>query len=167
MTSAAGVTRAGAETGAGGAITEARGAGNDGGVCTGSAAEVSDAGLAASALRRSPRATRNVPFDCSTLMGLVRTRFAPKRKALATPACPSTTATDSAVLFKLELRALLNSNVAFCSFSQSTTTASKRCPISVLTAANGSDEGSTRNSRSVNTWVRTRAVFSSGQKSRA
>ena len=54
------------------------------------------AGFAASFFRRSPRATRSVPFACSTLMGFVRTRFAPIRKALATPACPSTTATASA-----------------------------------------------------------------------
>ena len=50
-------------------------------------------GFAASPLRNSPLATRSVPFACSTLIGLVRTRFAPMRKALATPACPSTTAT--------------------------------------------------------------------------
>ncbi len=54
------------------------------------------AGFAASFLRSSPRATRNVPFACSTLIGLVRTRLAPMRKALATPACPSTTATAKA-----------------------------------------------------------------------
>jgi len=53
------------------------------------------AGLLASVLRSRPRATRNVPLDCSTLMGLVRTRLAPIRNALATPACPSTTATAS------------------------------------------------------------------------
>jgi len=44
------------------------------------------AGLAGSALRSSPRATRSVPLDCSMLMGLVRTRLAPMRNALATPA---------------------------------------------------------------------------------
>src|SRR6266496_1823920 len=49
----------------------------------------------ASFLRSSPRATRRVPFDCSMLMGLVNTRFAPIRNAFATPACPSTTATES------------------------------------------------------------------------
>ena len=49
----------------------------------------------ASFLRNKPRATRKVPLDCSMLIGLVRTRFAPIRKALATPACPSTTATES------------------------------------------------------------------------
>src|SRR5215469_418 len=43
-------------------------------------------GLPGSLLRSNPRATRNVPFACSILMGLVRTRFAPIRKALATPA---------------------------------------------------------------------------------
>jgi len=53
-------------------------------------------GFADSFLRNSPRATRNVPFACSTLMGLVRTRFAPIRNAFATPACPSTTATARA-----------------------------------------------------------------------
>src|SRR5258705_7693282 len=46
-------------------------------------------------LRKRPRATRSVPFACSTLMGFVSTRLAPIRNALATPACPSTTATAS------------------------------------------------------------------------
>ncbi len=54
------------------------------------------AGFAPSLLRNNPRATRNVPFACSTLLGLVRTRLAPIRNAFATPACPSTTATASA-----------------------------------------------------------------------
>src|SRR6266567_183986 len=49
----------------------------------------------ASFFRSSPRPTRNVLFDCSILIGLVSTRFAPMRNALATPACPSTTATES------------------------------------------------------------------------
>src|SRR5512133_2262232 len=44
------------------------------------------AALAGSPFLTSPRATRKVPFDCSMLMGLVRTRFAPIRNALATPA---------------------------------------------------------------------------------
>ena len=61
----------------------------------GCAAGVALAGFAASVFRSRPRATRNVPLDCSTLMGLVRTRLAPIRNALATPACPSTTATAS------------------------------------------------------------------------
>jgi hypothetical protein len=33
--------------------------------------------FAASVFRRSPRATRIVPLDCSTLIGLVKTRLAP------------------------------------------------------------------------------------------
>ena len=37
-------------------------------------------------LRNNPRATRSVPLDCSRLMGLVKTRLAPMRNALATPA---------------------------------------------------------------------------------
>ncbi len=118
-------------------------------------------------LRNNPRATRRVPFACSTLMGLVRTRFAPIRKAFATPACPSTTATAREAWFELELRALLNSSVAFCSLSQSTTTASKCCAINFLTAANGSAQGSTLKSRSFRTCVILRAVFSSGQNSNA
>jgi hypothetical protein len=48
--------------------------------------EVALPGLPGSLLRSSPRATRKVPFACSMLMGLVRTRFAPMRNALATPA---------------------------------------------------------------------------------
>ena len=47
----------------------------------------------ASPFRKRPLATRNVPLDCSMLIGLVSTRFAPMRNALATPICPSTTAT--------------------------------------------------------------------------
>jgi len=43
-------------------------------------------GFAGSLLRNNPRATRNVPLVCSMFMGLVRTRFAPMRNALATPA---------------------------------------------------------------------------------
>ena len=43
----------------------------------------------------NPRATRKVPLDCSTLIGFVKTRLAPRRNAFATPLCPSTTATDS------------------------------------------------------------------------
>ncbi len=43
-------------------------------------------GFVGSLLRNRPSATRNVPFACSMFMGLVRTRFAPIRKALATPA---------------------------------------------------------------------------------
>src|ERR1700674_4350273 len=54
------------------------------------------AGFAASFLRSNPRATRNVALACSTLIVLVKTRLAPIRKAFATPACPSTTATASA-----------------------------------------------------------------------
>lgn len=42
--------------------------------------------FAPSFLRSNPRATRRVPFACSTLMGLVKTRFAPMRNAFATPA---------------------------------------------------------------------------------
>ncbi len=118
-------------------------------------------------LRSNPRATRNVPFACSTLMGFVRTRLAPMRNAFATPACPSTTATASDDWFELELRALLNKRVAFCSLSQSTTTASKCCAINFFTAANGSVQGSTVKSRSFRTCVTLRAVFSSGQNSNA
>lgn len=44
------------------------------------------AGFPVSPLRSNPRATRSVPFACSTLIGLVSTRFAPMRNALATPA---------------------------------------------------------------------------------
>ncbi len=43
-------------------------------------------GFPVSPFLSSPRATRSVPFACSTLMGLVRTRLAPMRKAFATPA---------------------------------------------------------------------------------
>jgi len=118
-------------------------------------------------LRNSPRATRNVPFACSTLMGLVRTRLAPMRKAFATPACPSTTATARADWLFAVLRALLNSNVAFCSLSQSTTTASKCSPINFLTAAKGSVQGITVKSNSPRTCVTVRAVFSSGQNKSA
>src|ERR1700688_834603 len=124
--------------------------------------EVAGAGFVPSLLRNSPRATRKVPFACSTLMGLVRTKFAPIRKAFATPACPSTTATASADWLCAVLRALLNNNVAFCSLSQSTTTASKCSAISFLTAANGSVQGVTLKSSSLSTWVTGRAVFSSG-----
>ncbi len=125
------------------------------------------AGFVPSFLRNKPRATRNVPFACSTLIGLVSTRFAPMRKALATPACPSTTATASAPWLLGALRALLNSNVAFCSLSQSTTTASKRSLMNFFTAAKGSVQGVTLKSRSPRTWVTVRAVFSSGQNRRA
>ena len=38
-----------------------------------------------SVLRSKPRATRRVPFACSTLIGLVNTKLAPRRNALATP----------------------------------------------------------------------------------
>ena len=120
--------------------------------------------FAPSFLRSSPRATRNVPFACSTLMGLVRTRFAPIRKAFATPACPSTTATASADWLFGELRALLKSSVAFCSLSQSTTTASKCSLVNFFTAAKGSVQGITSKSNSLRTCVTVRAVFSSGQK---
>jgi len=131
------------------------------------AAVAAGADFAVSFLRSSPRATRNVPFACSTLIGLVRTKFAPIRKAFATPACPSTTATASDELLLGELRALLNSNVAFCSLSQSTTTASKCSPINFFTAAKGSVQGTTVKSNSLRTCVTVRAVFSSGQKRRA
>src|SRR5579862_6352792 len=87
------------------------------------------AGFAPSFFRNNPRATLKVPFACSTLIGFVSTRFAPIRKAFATPACPSTTATARDDWLLAALRALLNSSVAFCSLSQSTTTASKRSPI--------------------------------------
>ena len=122
------------------------------------------AGFAASFFRNNPRATLNVPFACSTLMGLVRTRFAPIRKAFATPACPSTTATAKDDWLFGELRALLNNSVAFCSLSQSTTTASKCSAISFFTAANGSVQEATSKSNSLRTCVTVRAVFSSGQK---
>jgi hypothetical protein len=130
----------------------------------GVAVAAAPAGLALSFFRNSPRATRSVPFACSTLMGLVRTRFAPIRKAFATPACPSTTATAKADWLFGELRALLNSNVAFCSLSQSTTTASKCSLINFFTAANGSVQGTTSKSNSLRTCITVRAVFSSGQK---
>src|SRR5215472_5071520 len=54
-----------------------------------------EGGTLPSFFRNSPRATRSVLFDCSILIGLVKTRLAPMRNALATPVCPSTTATDS------------------------------------------------------------------------
>ena len=143
----------------GGAIT---------GEFTGGRTGVSEAGFVpTSPLRNKPRATRRVPLDCSTLIGLVRTRLAPIRKALATPAWPSTTATESEDWLIPEFRALLNNSVAFCSLSQSTTTASKCCAMSFFTAANGSLQGSTVKSSSVKTWVTTRAVFSSGQNNNA
>src|SRR5713226_5102224 len=65
--------------------------------CAGCCADVETvpADLAASAFRSKPRATRSVPLHCSTLIGLVRTRLAPRRNALATPAWPSTAATVS------------------------------------------------------------------------
>jgi len=115
-------------------------------------------------LRSSPRATRSVPLACSTLIGLVRTRFAPMRKAFATPAWPSTTATARADWLFGALRALLKSRVAFCSLSQSTTMASKCSAIIFLTVANGSVHGVTAKSNSLRTCVTVRAVFSSGQK---
>src|ERR1700722_2632673 len=133
----------------------------------GGGAVVVAAGLLPSFLRRRPRATRSVPFACSTLMGLVRTRFAPIRNAFATPACPSTTATARADWLFGELRELLNSTVAFCSLSQSTTTASKCSPINFFTAAKGSEQETTSKSNSLRTCVTVRAVFSSGQKSSA
>ena len=132
--------------------------------CTGGPAVAAGEDLADSEpLRNNPRATRSVPLACSTLIGLVNTRLAPIRKALATPACPSTTATASDAWLELEFRALLKTRVAFCSFSQSTTMASKCCAISFLTAANGSVAVSMLNSRSLRTCVTTRAIFSSGQ----
>src|SRR5580704_9356915 len=54
----------------------------------GCAAGVALAGFAVSVFRSRPRATRNVPLDCSTLMGLVRNRLAPIRNALATQLVP-------------------------------------------------------------------------------
>ena len=57
------------------------------------AKDVLGAAFPVSAFLSSPRATRSVPLDCSTLTGFVNTRLAPILKALATPACPSTTAT--------------------------------------------------------------------------
>jgi hypothetical protein len=140
------------------------GFGDDGAGLVGLEVEVDAAGFAPSFLRNKPRATRKVPFACSTLIGLVRTRFAPIRKAFATPACPSTTATARADWLFGELRALLKSNVAFCSLSQSTTTASKCSPINFFTAAKGSVQGTTSKSNSLRTCVTVRAVFSSGQK---
>ena len=119
--------------------------------------------FAASPLRNNPRATRSVPFACSTLIGLVRTRFAPIRKAFATPTCPSTTATANDAWLFGALRALLNNKVAFCSLSQSTTTASKDSAINFLTAAKGSVQAITAKSNSLRTCVTVRAVFSSGQ----
>src|SRR6266849_2373123 len=129
--------------------------------------EAAPAGLAAAAFLSKPRATRSVPLDCSTLIGLVRTRLAPIRNALATPVWPSTTATVSELWFSPELRALLNSKLPFCSLSQSTTRASKCCAISFLTAANGSVHSSVPNSDSLKTCATTRAVFSSGQNNSA
>ena len=146
----------GGETGFGGADTDFA-----------AAADAGVAGFPASFLRKSPRATRSVPFACSTLIGLVRTRFAPIRNAFATPACPSTTATARDDWLAGVFRALLNNNVAFCSLSQSTTTASKCSPINFLTAPNGSVQGLTVKSNSLRTCVTARAVFSSGQNKSA
>src|SRR5271156_774886 len=86
--------------GAGFACTGADAAGFTTGIAAG------PAGFVPSFLRNSPRATRSVPFACSTLIGLVRTRFAPIRKAFATPACPSTTATARDDWLLAALRAL-------------------------------------------------------------
>ena len=63
-------------------------AGGAAGRCVGGVGVVATgaAGFAASPFLSSPRATRRVPLACSTLMGLVRTRLAPIRKAFATPA---------------------------------------------------------------------------------
>ena len=144
------------------AVASGTGAGFCGAIVAPAAAD-----FASSFFFNRPRATRRVPLACSIFTGLVKTRFAPSRNALATPACPSTTATASAVWLLADPRALLNSSAAFCSLSQSTTTASKRSAISRLTAANGSAQGTTANSNSLNTWVTVEAIFSSGQKRRA
>ncbi len=64
----------------------AAGTGCDGQLCTVGAASIGGVGFRVSPLFFSrPRATLSVPFACSTLIGLVRTRFAPIRNALATP----------------------------------------------------------------------------------
>ena|ERR1700722_5336966 len=62
-----------------GAGVAGRGVGGVGVVAIGAA------GFPASPFLSNPRATRRVPLACSTLMGLVRTRLAPMRKAFATP----------------------------------------------------------------------------------
>src|SRR5215468_4659661 len=92
-----GVAAAGVATGADGVGTGAVGAGAAAAGIAKLPVAVALPAFPGSLLRSSPRATRKVPFACSMLMGLVRTRFAPIRNALATPACPSTTATASEV----------------------------------------------------------------------
>jgi hypothetical protein len=76
-------------TGAAGFTTEiglsGAGFGGTGVVATGGT-DAAAGVLPGSLLRSRPRATRSVPLACSILMGLVRTRFAPMRNALATPA---------------------------------------------------------------------------------
>jgi hypothetical protein len=83
-TAAVGVALAGL-AGAADAVAAGLGAAGFAAVAAGAVATETP-GFAGSPLRNSPRATRNVPFDCSMLMGLVRTRLAPMRNALATPA---------------------------------------------------------------------------------
>jgi hypothetical protein len=130
------------------------------------------AGAAAAAagpafLRKSPRATRNVPRACSIAIGFVSTRFAPIRKAAATPACPSTNATISEAALDTEFRAVFSRRLAFSSLWQSTTTASNAWVVNFLTAAKVSEHGSTWKSSSFRTCVMVRAFFSSWQNKRA
>ena len=95
-----------------------------------------------------PIPVRKVFLTCSRATGLVSTRLAPNRKALGTPALPSTMAIAMEALFRLEARALLKTWVAFCTLSQSTISRSKRCVASLFSENAGSLECSKLTSNS-------------------
>src|SRR4029077_3086395 len=124
---------------------------------TGAAATGGTAGTGAltsgTSLRVMPMPVRRVLRACSRDTGLVRTRLAPKRNALGTPALPSTMAMAMEVLFKFEARALLKTWVAFCALSQSTRSRSKRWVDRRLRAKGGSLECSKLTSNSSSIWV--------------
>ena len=99
-----------------------------------------------------PMPVRSVLRACSSDTGLVSTRLAPNRKALGTPALPSTMAMAIEFLLRLDARALLNTCVAFWALSQSTINTSKRCAGKRLRANGGSLECSNETSSSSRIW---------------
>ena len=152
-------TIAGETIAAGGAGT----AGTAAGCTTGASTGAAETGAFTSCVsfRAMPIPVRKVFLACSKDTGLVSTKLAPSRKALGTPALPSTIAIAMETLFRLDARALLNTCVAFCTLSQSTISRSKRCVASRLRENAGSLECSKLTSNSSRIWVTAWTAFSS------
>src|SRR5882672_12222371 len=120
-----------------------------------------------SSFRTRLTAVRIVVLAWSLATGLVRISSAPKRKAVGSPARPSTIAIGTGLVPSCERRQTSKISFAAGRFSQSTSTRSKLWELSFL-AADGPSRGRSKvTDISSSTPVMALTAWSSGDKSRA